>query len=57
MEGELENLESLLQWIWPGLAPFLWSYSSSVPSFQFFSLLLCQAQNPVILTLLLESLQ
>lgn len=57
MEGELENLESLLQWIWPGLAPFLWAYSCSVPSLQFFSLLLCQAQNPVILTLLLESLQ
>lgn len=57
MEGKLENLESLFQWIWPGLAPFLWACSCSVPSFQFFSLLLCQAQNPVILTLLLESLQ
>lgn len=57
MEGELENVESLLQWIWLGLAPFLWAYSCSVPSLQFFSLLLCQAQNPVILTLLLESLQ
>lgn len=57
--GELENLESLLQWAWPGLAWIVswWACSSSVPSFQFFPLLLGQPRNPVIHTLLLERLR